>query len=130
MNKKYFFAAVLLYQGTVFAEDVCVSPASNADLLNCAEKEKEAAEKLINQEYIAAKKRVSNAYEASPKLSQDYLKTLLDSQRAWLKYRDNQCKLEAYLAEEGTSANKMLISKCVARLDKKRAGQLQAMPYQ
>ncbi|MFE8100778.1 lysozyme inhibitor LprI family protein [Brenneria goodwinii] len=131
MNKKmFFFVTTLLYQGPVFAENVCVSPASDADLLNCTVKEKEEAEKIINQEYIAAKKRISSAYEVSPKLSQDYMKTLLDSQRAWLKYRDSQCKLEVYLAEEGTSANKMLISKCIARLDKERVGQLQAMPYQ
>lgn len=114
----------------VYADGGCASQTSDSDILQCTLKAKQQAEASLNSAYSAAKKRVNNAYAADQNLAQDYLKTLLDSQRGWLKFRDGQCRLEAFLAEEGTSANNMLASKCVARMDNERVTQLAAMPYQ
>lgn len=114
----------------VYADDGCTSQTSDSDILQCTLKAKQQAEASLNSAYSAAKKRVNDSYAADQNLAQDYLKTLLDSQRGWLKFRDGQCRLEAFLAEEGTSANNMLASKCVARMDNERATQLAAMPYQ
>ena len=114
----------------VYADDGCASQTSDSDILQCTLKAKQQAEASLNAAYSAAKKRVNNSYAADKNLAQDYLKTLLYSQRGWLKFRDGQCRLEAFLAEEGTRANNMLESKCVARMDNERVTQLAAMPYQ
>lgn len=114
----------------VYADDGCASQTSGSDILQCTLKAKQQAEASLNAAYSAAKKRVNNSYAAEKNLAQNYLKTLLNSQRGWLKFRDGQCRLEAFLAEEGSSANSMLESKCVARMDNERVTQLAAMPYQ
>ena len=44
-----------------------------------------------------------------------YSDTLLDSQRAWLRYRDTQCAIEGYVARGG-SMEPMLIAACKANL--------------
>lgn len=122
--------AALLFLPSVFAADACSDPASDVDVLNCALQDRERAEVSLNQQYLAAKKRIASSYAASPKLASEYQETLLDSQRGWLKYREGQCKLEAFLAEEKTSANQALVSHCVAHLNKQRINQLKAMPYE
>jgi len=121
--------AALLFIPSVFAADVCSAPTADAEILNCALQERERAETLLNQQYLAAKKRITSSYASSPKLASEYQQTLLDSQRGWLKYREGQCKLEAFLAEEQTSANQTLVSHCIAHLNKQRINQLKAMPY-
>ena len=41
-----------------------------------------------------------------------YYQALLDAQRAWIKYRDLECRIEGY-AMRGGSAESMMISGCV-----------------
>ncbi|MCG8708172.1 DUF1311 domain-containing protein [Brenneria sp. 4F2] len=91
---------------------------------------KTSAESALNTAYRDAKKRIETAYSADADLGRRYLQTLLDSQRGWLKYRDGQCDLEAFLAEEGTKANDQLTDGCVSKMDRERIVQLNAMPYQ
>ena len=45
----------------------------------------------------------------------NYGDTLLDSQRAWLRYRDTQCAIEGYAARGG-SMEPMLIATCKATM--------------
>lgn len=63
------------------------------------------------------------------KLADDYVATLVDTQRNWLKYRDGQCKLEAFAAEEGSNANAVATNLCVIRIDKERTAILKQLPY-
>lgn len=124
------FSFLAISTMNVYADDGCASQTSDSDILQCPLKAKQQAEASLNSAYSAAKKRVNDSYAADQNLAQTYLKILLDSQRGWLKFRDGQCRLEAFLAEEGTSANNMLESKCMARMDNERVTQLAAMPYQ
>ncbi|QTF07778.1 DUF1311 domain-containing protein [Brenneria izadpanahii] len=91
---------------------------------------KSSVESELNTAYRNAKKRIEAAYRADEDLGTHYLQTLLDSQRGWLKYRDGQCRLEAFIAEEGTAASAELTDSCAIRMDKQRIAQLNAMPYQ
>lgn len=52
-----------------------------------------------------------------------YLSSLLNSQRAWLKYRDSQCDFEA-LFSEGGSAQPALYSNCLRELTETRTKEL------
>ncbi|MEC5343534.1 lysozyme inhibitor LprI family protein [Brenneria populi] len=112
------------------AQHACSPIASDNETGNCSPLMKSSAESELNTAYRNAKKRIEAAYRADEGLGKHYLQTLLDSQRGWLKYRDGQCRLEAFIAEEGSAANAELTDGCVIRMDKERIAQLNAMPYQ
>jgi uncharacterized protein YecT (DUF1311 family) len=52
-----------------------------------------------------------------------HFQTLLEAQRAWLSYRDAQCRLEGY-AFLGGSAQPMIVSGCLAMLTRQRTQEL------
>lgn len=110
------------------ADDVCATASTDGELYQCSIQQKNVAENELNKEYAAAKTRIAREYRNKPKLAGDYLHILLDSQRGWLKYRDGQCNLESYLAEEGTTTHETLYSKCISRVDMERVQQLKEIP--
>jgi uncharacterized protein YecT (DUF1311 family) len=124
------FVVFSMFHNYAFAVEDCSSLESDSEVLKCALKNKNSAEKKLNQSWSDAKKRIAEAYQSDSELGKTYQQTFLDSQRAWLKYRDSHCKLEAFLAKEGSIANQTLTSSCLARLDKQRTHQIQEMPYQ
>lgn len=75
------------------------------------------------------KKRIASSYRADKKLADDYLSTLTNTQRGWLKYRDGQCKLEAFDAEEGSIAHEVATNICIVRINKERLELLRQIPY-
>ena len=112
------------------ADDACAKASTDGEHYQCSMQQTKSAEDELNKQYIAAKKRIAHEYGDKPKLAADYLHILLDSQRGWLKYRDGQCNLESYLAEEGTATHESLYSKCISRVDMERAQQLKEIPYE
>ncbi|WP_067703771.1 lysozyme inhibitor LprI family protein [Erwinia sp. ErVv1] len=120
---------VLSLSTSVFAADACLNPQAEGEILQCSAQKKVNAENLLNKEYSSAKQRIMTTYKADKSLGDEYIKTLLDAQRGWLKYRDAQCKLEAFVAEEGTLANTVSINECIARVDGVRIKDLKSMPY-
>ena len=78
---------------------------------SCAEQEFERADKALNLAWTNAKGWVKDDPQASA--------LLLESQRAWLKYRDAQC---AFIADEnrGGSIVPLEHSKCLSNLTKER----------
>lgn len=120
---------VFSLSSSVFAADACLSPQAEGDILQCSAQKKASAEVTLNKEYTSAKQRILTSYKADKTLGDEYLKTLLDAQRGWLKFRDAQCKLEAFVAEEGTLANEVSVNECVAKIDGERIKDLKLMPY-
>ena len=112
------------------ADDACNKVSADGELYQCSMQQKTLAEDELNKQYAAAKKRIAQEYGNEPKLAEDYLHILLDSQRGWLKYRDGQCNLESYLTEAGTSTHETLYSKCISRVDMVRVQQLKEIPYE
>jgi uncharacterized protein YecT (DUF1311 family) len=55
-----------------------------------------------------------------------YFNALLESQRAWLKYRDAQCRFEGYLVRGGT-AEPLMVNGCQEQLTKKRTQDLKSL---
>jgi len=51
---------------------------------------------------------------------------LLESQRAWLKFREVQCRYEGYLVKGGT-AEPLMVSGCKDELTKKRTKDLKSL---
>jgi uncharacterized protein YecT (DUF1311 family) len=55
-----------------------------------------------------------------------YFESLLEAQRAWLRYRDAHCRTEGYIARGG-SMEPMLVSGCKAHLTRMRTEELKAL---
>ncbi|NBF03647.1 DUF1311 domain-containing protein [Pseudomonas sp. Fl5BN2] len=86
----------------------------------CAQQDKERADDALNQRYQALLERVHNLYPSSLLQEQEYLGKLKNAQRAWIKYRDSTCVLEAFEVEPGKPAHVTLINLCVTRLSNER----------
>ncbi|WP_338463616.1 lysozyme inhibitor LprI family protein [Franconibacter daqui] len=115
---------------STWAMSDCAQGANDTEVLNCSTANKAQAEESLNKAYAQAKKRIASSYQAASETNKAYQQVLLDSQRGWLKYRDGQCKIEAYLAETGSNVNLDLANQCITRLDLERIKQLQAIPYE
>ncbi|MBP2168768.1 uncharacterized protein YecT (DUF1311 family) [Erwinia toletana] len=119
----------LSVSASAFAEDICSNEPSDGALYQCTVQQKKLAENDLNKEYAVAKKRIVQMYGAQKQLADEYVATVVDTQRSWLKYRDGQCKLEAFAAEEGSNANAVAVNLCIIRIDKERTEMIRQMPY-
>jgi len=129
LHKLALITVSLCISASALAEDTCAKQPSDGALFQCTVQQKKLAEDDLNKEYQTAKKRIVQMYGSQKKLADDYVTTLVDTQRNWLKYRDGQCKLEAFAAEEGSNANAVATNLCVIRIDKERTAILKQLPY-
>jgi uncharacterized protein YecT (DUF1311 family) len=105
----------------------CDELANQAEMNACAHQEFAAADAALNAQWkktaAVMKTRDEQDYDdGRPSFSA----ALLESQRAWLKYRDAQCQISAY-EMRGGSAESMLISGCQARLTRERTEELKVL---
>ena len=106
----------------------CSSPRSQAEMNRCAA--------VAHQQADAAMTRQWNATYASMKRRDDrdtsrgggfgYAAALLESQRAWLRYRDAECVIEGG-EFAGGSIQPMTMSRCKARLTAARTQELRSL---
>ncbi|MEH4661121.1 lysozyme inhibitor LprI family protein [Phytobacter diazotrophicus] len=132
MKKVLIAVAILAGMGvsTSLRAADCANPGASAEVDSCAIQGKDAAEQALNKAWSEARRRITTTYKAHDKEQKEYQQNLLDSQRGWLKYRDSQCKMQAFLAEEGTTAYDTLTNNCISDIDKQRIKQLKLIPYQ
>ncbi|MCU8585946.1 lysozyme inhibitor LprI family protein [Erwinia pyrifoliae] len=114
---------------SAYAIDDCAKETSDPAVFTCAEKNKDTAEKNLNHEYLAAKKRIDDVFSSEADVKKEYLATLIESQRGWLKYRDGQCKLFAHVADKNSNPYIVFTNNCIAELDENRSKQLKEIPY-
>ncbi|MGC5703580.1 DUF1311 domain-containing protein [Pseudomonas sp. NFXW11] len=93
----------------------------------CAQAAKEHADNALNQSYQALLARVHELYPGNLLQEQEYLGKLKNAQRAWIKYRDSTCVLEAFEVEPGKPAHVTLINICVTRLSNERSRYLEQL---
>jgi len=129
LHKLALIALSISVCASALADETCAKQPSDGALFKCTVQQKKLAEDDLNKEYQTAKKRIVQMYGTQKKLADDYVATLVDTQRSWLKYRDGQCKLEAFAAEEGSNANAVATNLCVIRIDKERTAILKQLPY-
>lgn len=118
-----------VYTFPVHAMSDCSKGNNVQEVNECAEKNKTESELNLNKEYKAAKTRIEQIYKGHDQESSQYRTAFLDTQRNWLKYRDSQCRLEAYAAEQGSDAYVSVMNFCIDRLDKERTAILKQLPY-
>ncbi|MFC5345276.1 lysozyme inhibitor LprI family protein [Brevundimonas staleyi] len=81
-----------------------------------AAREQQAADRALNSQYTATMNQLSPSS-----------RTLLrNAQRAWITFRDQQCRYESS-AVQGGSAQPMVLSGCIARLSNERTRELRRL---
>ncbi|MFD1804240.1 lysozyme inhibitor LprI family protein [Mixta tenebrionis] len=123
------FSSLLLVSLSAFSANQCQTGGNNADV-SCKIQAAKVAETELHQAYEQARERITVSLEVDKDLLAEHLLLLHDSQTAWLKYRDRQCKTEAFLADVQSVAYKEINKGCVEKLNKERIYQLNNMPYQ
>ena len=104
--------------GALAQEPDCDDPQTQLDMTQCAGRDYEAADKALNTQYDAVRKRYSHNEDA---------RTLLrDAQREWIRFRDAQCDL-ATLAVRGGSIEPMIRAQCLQELTEARTRQLEEL---
>jgi uncharacterized protein YecT (DUF1311 family) len=98
-----------------FAE-LCDNPATQSDMTYCAGWQFKKDDAGLNDVYGRLKENYAEIPNAKTALTK--------AQRAWVVFRDAECKLEA-AGEEGGTAQPMIYSQCLSRLTQLRTEQLQ-----
>lgn len=119
------FFLLLGAASAALADDLdCSRITLGAQVERCAQLDKDRADAALNASYQALLGRLQHQYQSQPLLEQDYLGKLKNAQRAWIKYRDTSCVVEAFEVQPGTPAHTTLINTCVSRLSRERARDL------
>ena len=107
----------------------CNNPITQADMTQCAHRESILYDKqLANvwkraQEWAKGEDRdLDRTYDKRPTNSQ----RLLESQRAWIIYKDSHCDMESW-KYRGGSMEPMIYSMCTTAVTKRRIKELQEM---
>jgi uncharacterized protein YecT (DUF1311 family) len=109
----------------------CNNPRSQADMNRCAAIEFDQADAAMTRQWRMTLMfmRDLDARNTSHGGGFGYASALLESQRAWLKYRDAQCVIEGGQFAGG-SAGSMARTRCAARLTSERQSQLRKLVWQ
>lgn len=107
------------------AQGGCAYAATQVDMNRCAQAAWQRADAAMTREWQAsyAAMKARDAANTSRGGGFGYAAAALASQRAWLKFRDMQCVLEAG-RYAGGSMQPLARSNCLERLTKERAQQL------
>ncbi len=92
----------------------CNNPQTTLEMRHCASQSYEKADKQLNQVYRQLK----------PKLSPSRQKKLVETQLAWIEFRDKNCKFEASHVEGG-SLEPVLELLCLVEMTEERVKDLQ-----
>jgi uncharacterized protein YecT (DUF1311 family) len=82
----------------------------------CARRDHQEADRALNAAYRALTGKIDARAKA----------LLVEAQRAWIAFRDKECRYEAS-ENEGGSIHPMIVSGCMARLTKQRARELKEL---
>jgi uncharacterized protein YecT (DUF1311 family) len=101
------------------AADPCANATTQTAMNECAGKAYVRADAAMNRQWqrVYARAKASGA---------TYAASVLAAQRAWLKFRDAECKAEGD-AYAGGSMQPMVAQQCLATVSEARAKQLQSV---
>ena len=110
--------ALMLLQGTATLD--CENALTQSDMNQCAAREFDSADRQLNIQWTRTASEMRRRDQRDLGDGRPgYFETLLASQRAWLTYRDTQCRVEGYYARGG-SLEPLLVSTCKADLTRER----------
>ena len=100
----------------------CKGPKTQLEMNFCSGEAYKAADAAMGRQYKILAAQTKKIDGGKP----DFFPALLASQRAWLKYRDAQCRLEGYRTRGGT-AEPMNVNGCLEELTKARTEELKSL---
>lgn len=109
----------------------CDDPQVQQEMNWCAGRDYEVADERLNAQWkitAAAMKARDADFEgyAGNDKREGYFDSLLEAQRAWLRYRDAHCRVDGYTARGG-SMEPLLVNSCKARLTRLRTDELREL---
>ena len=96
----------------------CSEPIAQMEMNRCAWEDHQREDTAMTAQWrktLAYMRKQDRDTSPNTDKRRSYSDTLLESQRAWLRYRDTQCAIEGYVARGG-SMEPMLIAACKAKL--------------
>ncbi len=91
----------------------CNNPRSTVEEKYCAGIAYEAVDKKLNQVYQQLKSKLTGTEK----------QRLVESQLAWIKYRDTTCDFETYSSRDGTGYG-VFLNECLQRITQERTNDL------
>lgn len=98
----------------------CSDISASAQVDDCIRAERLNSQAVLDEGVEQFQAYISHLYEADPALGEQLIETVAEAHRAWLAFRDADCKVEAFEAEEGTLLQQSLINSCVVRMNAER----------
>lgn len=102
----------------------CSDISASAQVDDCLHREKLSSQAVLDAGVSQFEAYISDLYEADSALGEQLIEMVTEAQQAWLLFRDANCMVEAFEAEEGTPLQQSLINSCVARMNAERTGYL------
>lgn len=93
----------------------------SAQVDDCIRREKLNSDILLSSSFAGFEEHVKHIYSADLALGEELIERLAEAQAAWAAFRDANCRVEAFEAENGTPPQLTLINSCVARMNAERA---------
>jgi uncharacterized protein YecT (DUF1311 family) len=106
--------------GSAYALD-CKNAANTLEMNQCADIEQKQVEQKLNAVYQKTLKEFGGADDAGTKAA------LINAQRAWVKFREADCKAE-YKKWEGGTIRSVMFSGCMQDRAQKRIKELEEFP--
>ncbi|MDU9041803.1 lysozyme inhibitor LprI family protein [Pseudomonas corrugata] len=111
MSSRLLLALTLLLFVALAQADDCANATTQGEMNQCAAQEKNAADNELNSLYKQITARLKNNPEGK--------QLLVKAQRAWIGFRDTECKFSAS-GVEGGSVYPLIYSNCITALTKAR----------
>lgn len=102
----------------------CAHVTISAEYDDCIKKNTLESNRQLEQIISRLEIHIDKSYQADQQLGKALIKTVLESQKAWVSYRDKHCKIIAFEIEEGTAAYITTINSCAIELNGERMEQL------
>ena len=104
----------------------CKKAETQSDMTYCAQVDADKADKALNTQYQATRKKLKDWDTAAIKELKGADDSLLKAQRAWVAFRDAHCASWGFQAHGGT-LEPMLVAACQADMSRKRTAELKAL---
>lgn len=111
--------------GPALAQDKpdCKNPQTQTDMTICAGLDYDEADAQLNRQYQTLRKALVARDTSMDDSSRGAPEALVAAQRAWVVYRDANCKLSGFQARGGTM-EPMLVANCLATMSRARTDDL------
>ena len=96
------------------AEPDCAKPSLSQEIYECSKIERAEADTLLNEAYRRLGDRINTQYKSHNDLEKTLRNDVMQAQNAWIRLRDADCNLEAFVLETGSQAFETTINRCVA----------------